>query len=53
MLNVIILEKIHEEMKIVAILPTKPKKKIKLDPINIEDLTIDLDVIQEWSRNNL
>jgi hypothetical protein len=39
-------------MKIVAILPSKPKKKVILDPVDIEDLTIDLDVIQEWSRNN-
>ena len=30
----------------------KPKHKIRLDPLDPEDLNADLEVVCKWSRNN-
>lgn len=34
--------KINDEMRMIYITPTKPNNKIKLDPLDPEDLNIDL-----------
>ena len=44
-------EKLHDEMKLVDIVATAPKTKVRLDPIDPEDLCVDLDVVEKWSSN--
>jgi hypothetical protein len=39
-------------MKIIDIIPNAPKTRIRLDPIDPEDLCVDLEVVEKWSRNN-
>lgn len=42
----IIIEKLHDEMRIVGLVQSKPKKNIRLDPLDPEDLNIDLTVVK-------
>ena len=39
-------------MRMIYITPFKPKHKIRLDPLDHEDLNADLQVVCKWSRNN-
>lgn len=36
----------------ILITNSKPKKIVRLDPIDPEDLNVDLDTVQRWSENN-
>lgn len=36
-------------MRIIYITETNPKKKIKLDPLDPEDLNIDISIVCRWS----
>jgi hypothetical protein len=40
-------------MRIISILKSKPKQKVKLDPIGPEDINISMENIMEWSEDNL
>jgi hypothetical protein len=44
--------KIANEMRIVYITESKPKRRIRLDPLDNETLNIDLAVVTQWSPNN-
>ena len=39
-------------MRIIYITKKKPRQKIKLDPLDPEDLNADLDVVKSWSEDN-
>lgn len=39
-------------MRLIYITERKPKQKIRLDPIDPEDINIDLDVLNRWSSDN-
>lgn len=39
-------------MKLIELLPSRPKNRIRLDPIDPEDLHIDIETVNKWSRNN-
>jgi len=39
-------------MKLIELLPNRPKSRIRLDPIDPEDLHIDIETVNKWSRNN-
>jgi hypothetical protein len=46
------IEKLQTEMRLIYLTEKKPKKIIKLDPLDPEDLNIDLDVVCRWSEKN-
>lgn len=39
-------------MRMIYLTDSKPKKIIKLDPIDPEDINIDLQLVSTWSQNN-
>lgn len=39
-------------MRIIYITESFPREKIKLDPIDPEDLNVDLELVKKWSPNN-
>ena len=39
-------------MRIIYITDKKPRQKIKLDPLDPDDINIDLDVVENWSQDN-
>lgn len=39
-------------MRMIYITERMPKKIVKLDPIDPEDLNIDLSIVSRWSENN-
>lgn len=39
-------------MRIIYVTETQPKKKIRLDPLDPEDLNVDPSVVTRWSENN-
>ena len=39
-------------MRMIYITKDKPKNKIRLDPLDPEDLNVDLELVQAWSTNN-
>ncbi len=44
--KITIIEKLHDQMRIVGLVQSKPKKNIRLDPLDPEDLNIDLTVVK-------
>lgn len=45
-------EKINDEMRMIYITPNKPKLQIRLDPLDPEDLNVNLQVVERWSQDN-
>lgn len=39
-------------MRVVYITPNKPKNVVKLDPLDPEDINVDLQLVTSWSRDN-
>lgn len=39
-------------MRMIYITETMPKKKIKLDPLDPQDINIDIPTVSRWSNNN-
>lgn len=42
-------EKLSTEMRMILITSSKPKKIVRLDPIDPEDLNVDLETVLRWS----